>query len=39
MTITEVDTSAFRERAVPLQDQLAADIGATDLLRLIREAQ
>jgi TRAP-type transport system periplasmic protein len=39
MTITEIDTSAFREGAAPLQDELAADLDATALLQLIRDAQ
>ncbi|HYG42796.1 MAG TPA: TRAP transporter substrate-binding protein [Bordetella sp.] len=39
MNITEIDTTGFREKAVPLQDKIAADIGATDLLAEIRAAQ
>lgn len=39
MTITEVDTSEFVAAALPLQDELAAGIGATDLLADIRAAQ
>lgn len=39
MTITEVDTTTFVEAALPLQDQLSADIGATDLLESIRAAK
>jgi len=39
MTITEIDTSAFREGPAPLQDELAADLDATALLQLIRDAQ
>ena len=38
MTITEVDTSTFVSAAVPLQDELAAGIDATNLLSAIREA-
>ena len=38
MEITTVDTTPFREKAIPLQDKLAADIGATDLLAQIRAA-
>ncbi|RUT34740.1 TRAP transporter substrate-binding protein [Arsenicitalea aurantiaca] len=38
MTITEVDTTRFAEAAIPLQDELAADAGATDLLEQIRAA-
>jgi TRAP-type transport system periplasmic protein len=39
MTITEVDTTQFRTEAVPLQDELAGELGATELLQLIRDAQ
>jgi TRAP-type transport system periplasmic protein len=39
MTITEVDTSQFKDAAKPLQDELAAGIGAADLLAAIRAAQ
>jgi TRAP-type transport system periplasmic protein len=39
MTITEVDTSSFKAVAQPLQDELAANIEATDLLAAIRAAQ
>lgn len=39
MTITEVDTTPFVEAALPLQDQLAGDIGAADLLEGIRAAK
>lgn len=39
MTITEVDTSGFREKATSLQDSIAEKIGATDLLAEIRAAQ
>jgi TRAP-type C4-dicarboxylate transport system substrate-binding protein len=39
MTITEVDTSDFVEAAMPLQDELAETIGATDLLAAIRAAK
>ncbi|WP_099827582.1 TRAP transporter substrate-binding protein [Oceaniglobus indicus] len=38
MTITEIDTSGFAEAAVPLQDELAAGIDATDVLADIRAA-
>jgi tripartite ATP-independent transporter DctP family solute receptor len=38
MEITEVDTSSFVAKAQPLQDELAAGIGATDLLAQIRAA-
>lgn len=39
MTITEVDTSSFVAAALPLQDELAAGIDATDILENIRAAQ
>jgi len=39
MNITKVDTAGFRQKAVGLQDEIAADIGATDLLAEIRAAQ
>ena len=39
MTITQVDTTQFKQDAIPLQDELAADLDATDLLQLIRDAQ
>ena len=38
MTITEVDTTVFRENAVAVQDELAAEMGATELLEQIRAA-
>ena len=37
MTVSEIDTSSFREKAVGVQDQLAEGIGATDLLKEIRD--
>lgn len=39
MNITKVDTSGFREKAKSLQDKIAADIGATELLAEIRATQ
>lgn len=36
--INEVDKDAFIKRVAPLQDRIAKDIGATDLLDLIRKA-
>lgn len=36
MSITEIDTSDFRERAIAEQDRLAEQIGGTELLSLIR---
>lgn len=39
VTVTEVDTTAFRENAKALQDKIAADVGATDLLAEIRATQ
>jgi TRAP-type transport system periplasmic protein len=38
MTIHEVDTSGFQQAAIKVQDQLAAERGATDLLEKIRAA-
>jgi len=38
MQIHEIDTRGFQQAAIALQDQLAADIGATDLLAKIRQA-
>ena len=38
MTITTVDTTPFVAKATPLQDKLAGDIKATDLLKQIRDA-
>ncbi len=38
LTVNEIDTTPFKEAAAPLQDKLAKDIGATDLLASIREA-
>jgi tripartite ATP-independent transporter DctP family solute receptor len=39
MTIREIDTNAFRERAGALQDEMAQGLGASDLLKLIRETK
>ena len=39
MTITEVDTADFVAAAIPLQDDLAAGIDATELLAAIRAAK
>ena len=38
MVITTVDTTSFAEAAMPLQDKLAGDIDASDLLAQIRAA-
>jgi tripartite ATP-independent transporter DctP family solute receptor len=38
MTIHPIDTTAWQQAAIKLQDQLAAERGATDLLRQIRAA-
>lgn len=38
VTISEVETDAFAGRLVPLHDELAADMGLTDLLATVREA-
>lgn len=39
MTITTVDTTAFREQAKGLQDKIAKDVGGTELLTEIRAVQ
>ena len=39
MVINKIDTSAFVQAAAPLQDDLAAKLGATDLLKIIRETK
>jgi TRAP-type transport system periplasmic protein len=36
MTITQIDLEPFRKAAVPLQDKIAGEIGASDLLQIIR---
>jgi TRAP-type transport system periplasmic protein len=36
MTVSEVDTAEFVEAAIPLQEELAEEIGAGDLLEQIR---
>jgi TRAP-type C4-dicarboxylate transport system substrate-binding protein len=36
MVINEIDTSTFRENAVAIQDEIAKERGASDLLELIR---
>ncbi|MBI4624461.1 MAG: TRAP transporter substrate-binding protein [Verrucomicrobia bacterium] len=38
MTMHEIDTSGWRQAAITVQDQLAAERGATDLLEKIRRA-
>jgi tripartite ATP-independent transporter DctP family solute receptor len=38
MTVTEIDTTSFAEAALPLQEQLAEEIGARDILDQIRDA-
>jgi TRAP-type transport system periplasmic protein len=38
MSVHEIDTTSFRDAAAPLQEELAEEIGATDLLNDIREA-
>lgn len=37
MAVNHVDTSVFREAAIPVQDELAAEYNATDLLQIIRD--
>lgn len=39
MTIREIDTSAFQQRAQKSQDELAKGLGATELLHRIRETR
>ncbi|MEI2416685.1 TRAP transporter substrate-binding protein [Orrella sp. JC864] len=39
MQISEIDTGAFEERAVQIQDKFAADRNAADLLKQIRESR
>ena len=39
MTITEIDTTVFKERALKIQDKFAADRKAEDLLKQIRDVQ
>lgn len=39
MTIHEIDTSGWQQAAIKVQDQLAAERGATDLLAKIRAAK
>ncbi len=36
MTFVEIDTTGFRQAAVKVQDDLAKERGATDLLEIIR---
>ncbi|HKJ84586.1 MAG TPA: hypothetical protein VKA06_00850, partial [Spirochaetia bacterium] len=36
VTVTEVDTKLFSDRLTSLQDEVAADLGVTDLLEIIR---
>jgi TRAP-type C4-dicarboxylate transport system substrate-binding protein len=36
--VNEVDKEPFIQRSAPIQDKLAKDLGATDLLELIRRA-
>jgi tripartite ATP-independent transporter DctP family solute receptor len=38
MTLHEIDTTGWRQAAIKVQDQLAAERGATDLLQKIRAA-
>jgi hypothetical protein len=39
MEIIEIDKSVFQDAALPLQDELAGGLNATDLLALIRAAE
>jgi tripartite ATP-independent transporter DctP family solute receptor len=36
---TEIDTSGFRKKAIGIQDEIARERGATDLLKIIRAAE
>ena len=38
MTVHPIDTTVWQQAAIKLQDQLAAERGATDLLKKIRAA-
>jgi TRAP-type C4-dicarboxylate transport system substrate-binding protein len=38
MTVTEIDTTSFAEASLPLQEQLAEEIGAREILDQIRAA-
>ena len=38
MTITEIDTAPLQDATRPVQDQIAAGIGATEILEQIRAA-
>jgi hypothetical protein len=39
MVVHPIDTSGFRKSAVEVQDKIAKDIGATDLLDIIRKTE
>lgn len=39
MTVTDVNTDGFRNEAISVQDELAAELGAEDLLALIRDEE
>ncbi|MCF7933424.1 MAG: TRAP transporter substrate-binding protein [Spirochaetia bacterium] len=39
MKITEIDTSDFEKAAMGIQDEIASELGATDLLKIIRNAR
>lgn len=39
MVITAIDTKGFVKAAIPLQDRLANEMGASELLKLIRETR
>lgn len=39
MKITEIDTSGFEKAAMDIQNKIASELGATDLLEIIRNAR
>jgi TRAP-type C4-dicarboxylate transport system substrate-binding protein len=39
MVINEIDTSTFREKAVTIQDEIALERDATELLGIIRSVE
>jgi TRAP-type C4-dicarboxylate transport system substrate-binding protein len=39
MVINKIDTSGFRKAAVATQDKFATEVGASDLLEIIRKTE
>mgnify|MGYP001123945606 CR=1 FL=1 len=39
MRINDIDTTSFREKAASVQEELAAEMGATELLKTIKETK